>query len=239
METQRVVGRIGRVMVWSAAGAVLFVACATEPPTSEDLAAALVDVGDFEGEWTIDLGPDEETQPLSGVVTDEQRDLLPSIDLCDAASDEADAVVDRLEWKAFRQLNRSVDDSVNLPTDREGHIVFVQEFLLSGAARDLAADFDALRSGLDSCLGDIPAGEEGPGFVSAVSLSDVGDQRAGFLYEIGEAGGSGTWYVYSVLVREGDVLLSMTVADVVMGDLEPIIDLPSVDEMIRVAVDKL
>lgn len=246
METQRVVGRaswvvgrVGRVSVWLVAGVVLVVACATEPPTSEDLAAALVVAGDLEGEWTVDLGPDDAAEPLSGVVTDEQRALLPSIDLCEAAPDEARAAVDRLEWKAFRQLNRAVDDPVNPPIDREGHVVFVQEFLLSGSASDLAADFDVLRDGLDACLGDIPAGEEGPGFVSAVSLSDIGNQRAGYLYEIGEAGGSGTWHVYSIFVRKGDVLLSMTVADVVLGDLEPIIDQPLVDEMVRVAVDKL
>ena len=239
MEIHRWVGRVGRVVVWSVAAAVLVVACATEPPTSEDLAAVLVDVGDFEGEWTVDLGPDDAAEPLSGVVTEEQRAMLPTIDLCEAASGEARAAVDRLEWKAFRQLNRAVDDPVDPPVDREGHVVFVQEFLVSGSARDLARDFDLIRGGLDACLGDIPAGEEGPGYVSAVSLSDIGNQRAGYLYEIGEAGGSGTWYVYSSFVREDDVLLSMTVADVVLGDLEPIIDQKLVDEMLRLAVDKL
>ena len=101
-------------------------------------------------------------------------------------------------------MNETVDDPIDPPLDREGRIVFVQEFLLATDPNDLDADFDLLRAGHDACVGDIPAGEEGPGTMSEVDLGPVGDESMAYLYEIGEAGGSGTWYVYSVFARVDD-----------------------------------
>ena len=155
-------------------GLVLLASCASERPSAAELADSLITVTDLEGEWSIDPGPDDGAAvSSSGVVTDEERELLPRPDLCPDASTEARGVVDGLEWQAFRQLNETVDDPIDPPLDREGRIVFVQEFLLAADQNDLEADFDLLRAGHDACVGDIPAGEEGPGTMSEVDLALV------------------------------------------------------------------
>ena len=63
--------------------------------------------------------------------------------------------------------------------DREGHMIFVQEFLMSGDPAEAETTFNALRDGLRACQGKIPAGEEGPGKAEPMTIPDVGDDRYG------------------------------------------------------------
>jgi hypothetical protein len=48
----------------------------------------LVTVDSFEGDWTINPGPDDGTDMTSGVIPEDQRDMLPTVELCDAAGPE-------------------------------------------------------------------------------------------------------------------------------------------------------
>jgi hypothetical protein len=89
------------------------------------------------------------------------------------------------------------------------------------------------------CLGDVPAGEEGPGTITEVEIEPVGDQRIATLAQIEEAGGGGVWNIYSVLVREGSVLMSITAVDIVLGDLEMEMDVADLDAMLSVATSKI
>lgn len=203
------------------------------------LAESLLTVEDLDGPWSVNQGPADVRLPESGVITDAEREFLPRMDLCDAASDASKDTIDSLAWEAFRQFDLAVDDPVDVPRDREGHIVFAQEFLMSGSSSDLSDALVRLSDGLDACVGDIPAGEEGPGTLTRFDPAPVGDQRIGALYTIGEAGGAGTWYVYVVFVRSGSVLVSLSVADVVLGDLDPLIDRSAVDAITATAVDKI
>ena len=125
--------------------------------SAEDLAAALITVDDLVGDWEVNLGPDDAAMDESGVVPEEARPLLPSIELCEGASEESRSAVESLRVLAFRQLDLTVDDPIEVPFDREGHIVFVQEFLHSSDENDLDRTFDALAAGLRDCLADFPS----------------------------------------------------------------------------------
>ena len=207
--------------------------------SSAELASALVTVDDLDGEWTLNEGPQDGAVLETGEVTEAGRDKLPTVDLCDAASNEAKAAADELSWQAYRQLDKTEGDPVDPPTDREGHVEFVQEFLMSDNPDTLSRLFDDVASGFVDCLGDIPAGEEGPGTAVEVDIDPMGDQRIAVLATIEEAGGGGMWHVYSALVRRGAVLVSLVIADVVLGDLVPELTVSDVNDVLAAAVSKL
>jgi hypothetical protein len=210
------------------------------PPTAQQLASRLISVDAFDGRWTINRGPDDGSDVTSGVVPEDQRDMLPGIELCAAASAESRAAVDSLVWLAFRQIDLEVDDPIEPPADRAGHMVFVQEFLASGDADQLAATFASVRSGFEACLGVLPAGEEGPGEAETMAVPDVGDARFGVLTTVEEAGGWAEWRLHQVIVITGDVFMSFVVVDIRAGDgVEPFFSIDDIGEMVTVAVDRL
>jgi len=200
----------------------------------------LVTVDSFEGTWTVNVGPGDGPDLTSGVVPEDQRDMLPAAELCDAASPEARAAVESLSWMAFRQLDLDVDDPIDPPSDRTGHMVFVQQFLTSGEADELATTFELLRAGAEACLGPIAAGEEGPGQAEAMPVPAVGDARFGVLTTIEEAGGSAEWRLHNAFVLDDDVVMSFLVVDIRAGDgVEPYYSTDDIDEMIAVAADSM
>lgn len=207
--------------------------------SQKSLADSLMTVQDLDGEWSVNLGSGDMRLPESGVITDEERKFLPTMDLCPKASQDSRDAVESLTWEAFRQFDLTVDDPVDPPGDREGHLVFAQEFLMSAGSEELATLLSRLAVGLDACAGEIPADEEGPGALERFDPGPVGDERVGARYTIGEAGGSGTWYVYVVFARTGSVLVSVSVADVVLGNLDPLIDQSFVDAIVEAAVKKV
>lgn len=210
-----------------------------EVRTAEELAAALLGVDDLDGVWTVSTGPQDGAVLENGVVTDKGRGLLPKGDLCDDANQKAKDAAAKLGWQAFRQMDKTVDDPVDPPTDREGHVEFVQQYLMSDDPDVLEPMFDDLATGVVDCLGDIPAGEEGPGTAAEVDIEPEGDQSIAVLTTMEEAGGAGMWYVYSVLVRSGSVLMSTVIADVLLGDLEPELTIDDVNEILSTAVSRL
>ena len=233
-----------RILLGGALAAVLtmtvLTACGDDDvPTASDLAEELVTESDLEGEWTVTTGPPGETGLPSGIVSEGQRDLLPSLDLCPEAPAASQEAAEGLEWEDFRQLEMTVDDPVDPPSDMEGHSVIAQQFLTAGDADALSATFDALREGLLACLGDIPAGEEGAGSAEEIVLPLLGDQQIAVFTEFEEAGGEGMWNIYEILVRKDDVLMAMMVGDVWLGDLEPMIGVEEFQEIVTMAADKI
>lgn len=211
-------------------------------PDAEQLAKALLTTDDIAGEWSVNLGPDDSSAAIdpSGVVTEDQRGMLPTIDLCDRASAESKKTVESLRPLAFRQLDLKVDDPIDPPTDRSGHLVFVQEFLYSGESPAMKDTFAAIRDGLSSCLGTIPAGEEGPGTAATFAVPSVGDERVGVLATISEAGGWAEWVIHQVFVRQGPTLMSLVIVDIRAGEgVEPYFSTGAVDLIVRTAVDAL
>jgi hypothetical protein len=209
-------------------------------PTAEELAAALVTTDAYEGTWTVNVPPDQEAA-VSGVVSEAQQEMLPRIELCEQASEESRAAARALRWQAFRQLDQSEADPVDMAGgDRRGHLVFVQEFLMAGEPAEVETTFEALRDGMRACEGAIPAGEEGPGTAEPMSLPAVGEDRYGELTTMEEAGGGAYWLLHNAVVRRGPVLMSLQVVDIVVGeDVQPSFTTEDVGTFVTTAVDKL
>lgn len=209
-------------------------------PTAEELAAALVTPDDYDGTWTVNVPPDEEAA-IDGVVPESQQEMLPSIGLCPKASEESQAAADALRWQAFRQLDQSEQNPIDMAAgDRVGHMIFVQEFLLAGDPAEVETTFEALRDGVRACEGKFPAGEEGPGTSEPMTIPDVGDDRFGELTTMEEAGGGAYWLLHTSWVRQGPVLMNLLVVDIVMGEgVQPAFTTEDLDTFLTTAVDKL
>lgn len=235
--------QVGNVMLGSAlllaVGALTSCGGDESIPTARQLSEALITASDFEGEWTLFAGPEEDQQlDPSGILTDEQRELVPSFDLCDRASDDAKKAAESLRPIVFRQLNLTVDDEIDPPFDRTGHMIFLQQFLYAGASDEIEESFDLVRAGMIECLGEMPAGEEGPGFADELEVPEVGDDRLGVLMTVEEAGGWAEWRIQEVLMRDGPVLMKFVVVDIRAG-ADPYFTTEAFGDMVRSAAAKL
>lgn len=209
-------------------------------PSARELSEALVTADDLEGEWAFNPGPQggEAAIDPSGILTDEQRDLLPSFELCDRASDEAKKIASTMRPLVFRQLDLAEEDEIDPPFDRTGHMIFLQEFLYTDASYRLESSFESLRDGMTACFGEMPAGEEGPGFVEALTLPDIGDDRFGALMKIEEAGGWAEWHIQEALVRDGATFMKFVMVDIRAG-VEPYFSADDFAGIVQTAVNKL
>lgn len=216
-------------------GAVVAAGCGGgEPPTAEQLATHLITTDTYTGDWTDNAPP----EVSDGVVPDEFQEMLPRAEMCDDLSDTDRSAMQDVRWMAFRQLDLEVEDSIRPPDDRTGHLVFVQEFLTSGTRSDMERTFGQMRDAMAACLGEIPAGEEGPGLAVEMALPALGDERYGVLGTVEEAGGWAEWRLHSVLVRADDVLVLLVVTDI-RADAGPYYSVDDVGRMARTAVELL
>ncbi len=239
---ERVIGGLPIVLL---AGELLLASCGSDgaesaTPTAEQLASSLVVVGDYPGEWTVNTAPDVSEPGASGVITDEERAMLPQLERWPAASAESQAVAGSERWMAFRQLDLTVDDPIEPPEEMTGHMVFAQEFLSSADPAEIEETFGLLRDGLKACLGDIPAEEEGPGQATEMPIPGVGDDRYGVLLTIEEAGGGAQWMLHNAVARKGAVLALIQVIHIRAGDgVEPLFTVDDIGALIQTAVDEL
>jgi hypothetical protein len=210
-------------------------------PTAEQLAATLATPETYEGDWSVNAGPDGTEQAASGVLTAEQQELVPTMELCDEASPESRAAADTLRWTVFRQLDLAVEDPIDVPRDREGHLVFLQEAMTSGDPAEMASTFALLREGMQACLGDHPAEDEGGvATLTELAVPEVGDARYGVLLTMEEAEGWAEWRIHENLVQDGPVLMLLNVVDIRAGEgVEPYYSTDDVGGMLTTAVDQL
>lgn len=210
------------------AGVVLVVpACGTTSedggagavPTPEELAAVLVTEDDLAGEWAVTPGPGGE--PASGVVTEEQQEMLPRVQLCPEASAESVDAADGLAWQAFTMLDMTPQDPLDMVAgDRAGRMMLVQEYLLADDPAQVAETYGLVAAGMAACLGEVGEDDDGhTGTSEAVSVPEVGDERFAELDTIREPGDvEAVWYVEQVLVRDGPVLMYLAVTEVTVGE---------------------
>ncbi|NBN90689.1 MAG: hypothetical protein EBV24_10400 [Actinobacteria bacterium] len=119
--------------------------------SAEELADSLLTEEDLSGDWALTMGPDGVALPASGVITDVEREMLPQVELCAEAGQAARDAIDSLKWQGFRQLDKVVDDPIDPPADREGHMEFVQQFLMSADPDDLESAFGRRPADRDTC----------------------------------------------------------------------------------------
>ena len=211
-------------------------------PTAEQLAAALFSDEDLEGTWTVNVPPDAPEAAISGVVTEEMSALLPRMQLCDGASPESIEAVDALQWQAFRQLDMTPEDPLDMAAgDRSGHMIFAQEFLLSGDPAEIEATFTAWREGALACMGEQPVTEDGETILSEeLAIPAIGEDRFGELDTVGEPGGGAIWSLNNAMVRDGPVLMWVDVAEIVMGEgVEPELSRAEIDQILTTAAEKV
>jgi len=225
---------VGGVMIaWSGSG------CGDNGesvPTADELASDLLAPDDLDGAWSVSA-PDDAVD-VTGVVTDEMREMLPTLELCPEASEEAQAAAAELEWDAFMQLELQTDDPIRPPDDRTGHMIFLQQYLVAMDPAETTTTFDLFRQGSEACVGDFEADEEGPGHSEMMEVPDLGDDSYGVLTTVEEAGGWAEWMLHQMVVRDGPVLTVLVVTDIRAG-VEPYFTVGDVGEIARVAVDKV
>lgn len=220
----------------------LLAGCGGAARSTEELSDALLTVGDLSGEWTENRSqPDapDGTLPPTGIIPEAQRDMVPTVELCDAAAAEGRSAADAIRWQVFRRFEMTPADPFDPPSDREGHRIFLQQFMMSDDASELVKITADLFPAIEACLGDIPAGEEGPGTATKVDISSGADEQIAVLTQVEEAGGRGQWFIYNAVVRKGSVLMSVTLGDVFIGDLQPEVDVDDFDAIVADAVAKL
>ena len=192
-------------------------------PSAEQLAAILVTPESLGGTWGPAPGPEGEAAPQGGVVTEEQRAMLPRIDMCAAAPAAARAAAEEIAWQAFTQLSMTPDDPLDMAGgDRVGHMILTQEFLLGEEPAQVQATFEALRDGMAACLGPMPTQDADghTGVAEEWAAPSVGDASYGVLMTVQEPGGGsgGTWLLRNALVRDGPVLMLVDVVEITVGE---------------------
>lgn len=200
-------------------------------PSASDLAAMLVEADDLGTGWDVNAPPED--YGSYGVVTDENRGMVPRMQFCDQAGAGSEAAASNLDWEAFTQFNYETGD------DR--HLVFVQEFLRSDAAEDVRATYDDLAAGISACDGvrtEYPDGETGT--QGSLEVPEVGDDRVGSRETVSEPGDrSATWDIRSLLARDGTTLIGVTVVEIVAPGTEKVLDDAEVRDLMTAIADKV
>jgi hypothetical protein len=233
---------VSRVGVLLAAVALLMAGCGTDGEGAEKdatagssaraLAGQLVDADDLGAGWTV-LDPPEDYGDV-GVVTDKNRGMVPRIQFCGQATSASQKAAKDLDWEAFTQVNYDTDD--------ERHLLFVQEFVRSDTAANVQATYDLLAAGTRACHGqesEYPDGEVGA--QTALDVPALGEDRIGTRELVTEPGGGGaaTWDIRSALVRDGTVLLGITVVEIVTPGTEKVLDDAEVSSLMSTVAGKV
>jgi hypothetical protein len=200
-------------------------------PSAKALAADLVVADDLGAGWTVFEPPEGYGGP--GVVTEETRKTLPRMDFCDKASSTSRKTATGLPWEAFTQHHYA--------TGSDQHLVFMQEFLLSDKASDVRRTFDLLAAGIRACEGDRSVSPDGETITQgALDLPTLGQDRTGFRDTVAEPGDNPTmWDLRSVLVRDGTVLVGITIAEIVPPGVPKVISDDQAAALMTTVVDKV
>lgn len=182
---------------------------------------------------------------VDGEVTDENRERLPGFEFCPDAPAPAQQAVAELHWDAFRQLD--YDTGLPAPSPSPDmrpahHLVFVQEFLMSPDGADIQGIFAGMSAGFDACVGQKETSRDGE-VIRTVPLEvpAVGDQATGTRLIVTEPGGPGgaVWNLDELLVRDGNVLMALTVVEITTPGIDKVLDDQEVQRIATTAVDKL
>lgn len=211
-------------------------------PADELLAELLLTTEDLDGDWVTDSVFTEWPDGQPGVVPEDQRGRMPTIDLCDAASEESRAVAEDLEWQVFTQVNMDVPAVTRGTEGQTGNIVAVQEGMIANEVAVIETAFNALRDGLEACAGVPVEVEEGTVTSEVIDVGEAGDDRIAIRSEVEEGGGGGVvvWTTNRVIGRTGTVLWYMNVMEIIAGEgTDAVLSPDSIREIISTAAEKI
>lgn len=222
----------------------------TEPEPSdgmsaEEVAALLITADDLGEGWSVMQPEGEDDTFVDGVVTDENRDYLPLIGLCDDADDDAKKAAGAVEWQAFRQLG--FDTGMPAPTPdqrvRQAHLVFAQEFLLNDDATAVEDTFDTLAAGIEACAGTTETAPDGERIkTTLLELPELGDDAVGVRMLVTEPGPKkrvAVWDLRNVMVRDGDFLVGVMFTEITTPKIQPQFTDADVEQVVTTALERL
>ena len=209
-----------------------------------DAVAALLLTPEALGDgWsTLDAPPDQGGIE-GGVVTDDNREMLPRFEQC-AASDEPPQS-DPLHWDAFRQLNLATPVPRGTGSPSPGvrpthHLVFVQEYVLTDTPAAVTTTFADLEESMAACVGQQATSDDGEDITSeALEVPAVGEAATGLRYTVTEPGpGDGpVWDLRNVAFRDGDLLVGLTVVEIASPSIERVLDDAAFADILQAAHD--
>ena len=217
----------------------------TAPPgrTADSVATLLLAPEALGDGWsTLDAPPDQGGIE-GGVVTDDNREMLPRFEQC-AASDEPPQS-DPLHWDAFRQLNLATPVPRGTGSPSPGvrpthHLVFVQEYVLTDTPAAVTTTFADLEESMAACVGQQTTSDDGEDITSeALEVPAVGEAATGLRYTVTEPGpGDGpVWDLRNVAFRDGDLLVGLTVVEIASPSIERVLDDAAFESIVRAAHD--
>ena len=218
----------GFLVAVAVVGSAVSVGCGT----SDDVPSAdeLVDLG----VTGADLGPAWASTPdaLPGVILNDERGDLATLDLCPDASDDAIATAADLRWQVGSGVGFAGADVAIPPA--------LVVLLLADDPDAIRDTFDELREAMTSCLPtEVTLIDAGDFAVSELDVPDVGDDRFGIRRtQIDQPAGSDRWDERHVLVRDGAVLMWFSEIEV-NPDTELVVDTATFDAALVAAANRL
>jgi hypothetical protein len=217
----------------------------TAPPgRTADAVATLLLAPEALGEgWsTLDVPPDQGGIE-GGVVTDDNRELLPRFEQC-AASDEQPQS-EPLHWDAFRQVNLATPVPGRTGSPGPGvrpthHLVFVQEYVLTDTPSAVTTTFADLEESMAACVGQETTSGDGEAITSeALEVPAVGEAATGLRYTVTEPGGDDgpVWDLRNVAFRDGDLLVALVVVEIASPTIERELDDAAFADIVQAAHD--
>lgn len=210
---------------------------ATGVPDPGQLAGMLVTAEALGEGWAEQSLPDGATAETPGVVPEEERQNLPRIQLCDAATVESKQAAEGLRWQVVRIFALQLDE------DPRTHQVFVQEFMQADDESATAGTYSALAQGVADCAGEeTDYGDGVVGRTSPMPPTTLGTESVGVHEVVEEPSprGPGVWDIRSVFGHDGPVLVWVQIGEVRVGeDVAPQIDDEVTADIVAAAQDAM
>lgn len=216
----------------------------TAPGRSADaVAALLLTPGALGDGWSTLEAPADQGGIEGGVVTDDNREMLPRFEQC-AASDEPPQS-DPLHWDAFRQLNLATPVPRETGSPSPGvrpthHLVFVQEYVLTDTPAAVTTTFADLEKSMAACVGQQATSGDGEDITSeALEVPAVGEAATGLRYTVTEPGGGDgpVWDLRNVAFRDGDLLVALIVVEIASPTVDRVLDDTAFASIVQAAHD--
>jgi hypothetical protein len=197
-------------------------------PTPEELAVGLLTAEDLGDTWTVasELMP---SRTPSGVVTEEIREQLPTLEMCPEAGAEAAAAAASVEWQAFSTLVRT-SATAEWP-------IILGQFVFAGDPAEIEGIFLTLKEASVVCAGSEQTPEGATEVSEPMTVPAVGDDRFGIGVTISDAETDS--HLSAAFVRDGAVFMFLDLWETTVPGAVPELTQDEVDAIISTAVAKL
>jgi hypothetical protein len=139
-----------------------------------------------------------------GVVTDEMRAQLPTLDVCPEAGEEAANAAASVTWHAFTALE----------TPGEENTIMLGEFLYAADPTEVQVVFETLRDGTLLCA-EVEFGGDDSEAAEVIPLPELGDDRLGVRIVTTE--GDVRFHLWGAFVRDGPVFMFVDLWEATSG----------------------